>query len=52
MRLKPDVDALLSQILTWLLLVSYMAVAYVVVVGIATLALGDVRITDFAPLVA
>ena len=49
MRLKPDVDALLSQILTWLLLVSYMAVAYVVVVAIATLSLGDVRILSSPP---
>ncbi len=48
MRRKLDTDALVCQMLIWLLLISYMALAYVIVVAIGTLPFTDPRI-NFSP---
>src|SRR5512136_2897885 len=48
MQRKLDADALLSQMLIWLLLISYVALVYVIVVAVGTLPFRDPRI-DFSP---
>ncbi|HEX9115847.1 MAG TPA: GAF domain-containing sensor histidine kinase [Anaerolineae bacterium] len=45
---KPDADALLFKTLTWLLLVSYMASVYVLVMALGTLPFGD-PLVNFSP---
>ena len=48
MRRKLDADALLCQLLIWLVVIGYVALVYVIVVALGTLPFSDPRI-DFSP---